>query len=55
MFVGAKMLIIDLIQIPPAASLTAVCAILGVGAAPSSGRSLSDASAVGARRAVERS
>lgn len=53
MFVGAKMLVVDLIQIPPAVSLAAVCAILGAGVAASAWRSRSGGPAIAARRAVE--
>jgi TerC family integral membrane protein len=55
MFVGAKMLVLDFVQIPPAASLAAVCAILGAGVAASAWRSRSGAVALASRRAVERS
>ena len=55
MFVGAKMLVVDLVKIPPAASLAAVCAILGVGVAASAWRSRNGAPALAAPRAVERS
>jgi tellurite resistance protein TerC len=50
MFVGAKMLIVDLVQIPPAASLAVVFAILGAGVAASAWRSRASGAVRGGRR-----
>jgi tellurite resistance protein TerC len=53
-FVGAKMLIVDLVKIPPAASLAAICAILGTGVAASIWRNRTAGPTVPRRTAVER-